>query len=446
MAGKMSCPIPETQHVMSVLLIWGWLGLLLGGCVDDTVGHSVPIAGGDAVDVGGGGDVADGGVGQAGGWPPAAVGVAVIGSDFSASSLSLLSLERGALVAGDVLHSGSVLPGLSMALSGDVDLPGAPVGGGRLVLIDRYPGAVLTVVSVASLEVERQIPVATGFASNPQDVLALPDGRWLVSRHETNPAAGDEPFDGGDDLLVLAPDEGLVRGRVPLASYADAGLQARPGRMAWARGRAFVTLTHLDADFEAAGPGRLLALAPDALEVTGSLDLPVGINCGVLTWAPGMDSLYLSCSGLYADGAQAQLARSALVRVRLDGEAPEASVFRTAGADGDRPFGFELGVLAGRWLVTTRLGDLASDLRDRVVVYDLLAPAAGERVIHEATSSSGIWGLAALPGADVLLVSDGNPADPAVHRYEISDDDVTALSPLRPHPGTGLPPRALRAY
>jgi hypothetical protein len=422
------------------LLVWGWLGLVVVGCVDDTVGHSVPITGGEA------GDVGSGEVEDLGGWPPPAVGVAVIGSDFSASSLSLLSLGSGALARGDVLHSGSVLPGLSMALSGDVDLPSAPLGRDRLVLIDRYPGAVLTVVSASSLEVERQIPVATGFASNPQDVLALPDGRWLVSRHETDPVPGDEPFDGGDDVLVVAPEEGLVEGRVPLAPYADAGLQARPGRMSWASGRAFVTLAHLDADFEAAGPGRLLALAPDSLEVIHSLDLPVGVNCGALAWAPAMDSLYLACSGLYADGAQAQLARSALIRVRLDGDRPEASVFRTAGADGDRPFGFGLDVLAGRWLVTTRVGDLATGLRDRVVVYDLLAPAAGARVVHEAASSSGIWGLAALPGADVLLISDSDPAEPAVHRYAISEDSVSALAPLRPHPGTGLPPRALRAY
>ena len=107
----------------------------------------------------------------------AACHYAVVASDFSSSSVSLLS-DTGALCVDRVIDSGARPPGLATALSGDVALPSSCTTHG-FVLIDRQAG-VLSVLDRSTGEVNKQIVVAD-FASNPYDVAFVAPDAWLVA-------------------------------------------------------------------------------------------------------------------------------------------------------------------------------------------------------------------------------------------------------------------------
>src|SRR5690606_21913440 len=99
---------------------------------------------------------------------------------YASANVALVGLD-GSTLSGSFISSGSAAPSLNAALSGDVTLPGQRMTG-DIVLIDRFPNSVLTFVDVQTAEVTRQIPVRTGFDSNPQDFLELSAGKALVSR------------------------------------------------------------------------------------------------------------------------------------------------------------------------------------------------------------------------------------------------------------------------
>src|SRR3954452_6757917 len=68
--------------------------------------------------------------------PPPKGGLAVLNSDYSTTSLSLVDPTTHALVHDACVDSNTVPPTLSLALSGDVMLPSHPQVGGDVLLID----------------------------------------------------------------------------------------------------------------------------------------------------------------------------------------------------------------------------------------------------------------------------------------------------------------------
>ncbi|MFH1529232.1 MAG: hypothetical protein ABIK09_00710 [Pseudomonadota bacterium] len=396
--------------------------LVLAGCIDHTVGH-------------GGGGV----------WQLEGAGIAVVGTDYLSTSVSILAPGTGALLAEGVIHSGSAAPGLSLALSGDVTLPASPNPLHQLFLLDRFPNSVITILDGVTFEVLGQVPVGTGFAANPHDLLWLDPGKVYVTRYETNPTPGRAPFDGGDDLLIVDPEAATVTGRIPLGDQADPGLLARPERMVLAGDRVWVVLGHLAADFKGAGPGRLVAVDPleDAVDLV--LDLPGVENCTGLVHLPARDRLYVACAGLFDGGRAAQLEGAGLVVVDLAVSPPEANLLR-GGADAPGgAFAFDLTVADGRWLLGVRFGDLAAGTPDRLVAMDL----DGDRedvVIHEAGSAFGIGGVLADDVGGFVLVGDADPAAPRLLRFRVDGGAFTPDGEIRSHPSSGLPPRHLAFY
>jgi len=315
----------------------------------------------------------------------------------------------------------------------------------HLFLLDRFPGAVVTVIDGTDFRVIGQIPVGTGFAANPHDLLWLDPGKAYVSRNDANPTPGREPFDGGDDLLVVDLDAGAVTGRIPMTPHADPGLLARPERMVLAGARAWVVLGHLGASFDAAGPGRLVAMDPTADAVDQVVELPGMENCTGLLHLPARETLYAACSGLFSSGRSAQLGGSGIVAVDLAASPPAVTVLRRGADAPGGPFGFDMAVAEGRWLLAQRFGDLDEGTPDRLVAVDLDQPDS-ETLIHEAGSAYGMGGILADDDAGAVLVGEADPENPRILRFRVDGGAFTRDGEIVSHPDSGLPPRHIAHY
>ena len=442
---------PARGAVLGFLLavcLWG------GGCIDHTTGGSHDPDGDgspEALD----GDIcvedeedldADNDADGPPSTPPWAI--TVIGTDYVSTSVSLISRESRSLFRENIIHSGSSSPGLSVALSGDVVFPRTWNHKNWIVLLDRYPNSVLTFVDPNDFNVIGQLSVATGFASNPHDFLWLWENKAYVTRYETNPRPGNEPYDGGDDILIVDPVARTITGRIPLAGYADTAhhpqAQARPDQMTYADGRVWVTLDHLTNDFEQSGEGRVVAIDPQTDEVVALVRLPEVTNCTGMAYNRHDHALYLSCSGLFVAGTEAQLTHSGIVAIDLKADPPQARVVRRAQDGVGRPYGFDLDVAQGRHLLAVRFGDLETGIPDRLVAIDL--ETAEETVVHEAGSAYGMGGLLADDATNTVYVGEADPANPAIFLYVLKDGAFCRDGMMEAHPRVGLPPRHIRFY
>ncbi|OGR11936.1 MAG: hypothetical protein A2341_17215 [Deltaproteobacteria bacterium RIFOXYB12_FULL_58_9] len=374
-------------------------------------------------------------------------GIAVVGTDYLSSSVSVLDRMERELFFEGVVDSGSSPPGLSTALSGDVALPRAFNSNNWLVLLDRYPNSVLTLLDPHDFAVSVQLSVATGFAANPHDFVWVGQRKAYVTRYETNPSPGREPFDAGDDVLIVDPLAGRITGRISMATYVDAtphSLQARPDQMTVAKGIVWITLNHLDAGFHNGGQGLVIGVDPATDEVRQVVAIPEVRNCSGIVYVARRDALYVSCSGLFAAGLDEQLRQSALVAIDLGSQSPSATIFAYGTEGVARPFGFELDVARERWLLVVRYGDMAADIPDRLVAIDIITGT--ETIVHLATSISGLGGLLADDATDSVYVGDAAALAPRVHLYEVADGQFGFLSVIDAHPRVGLPPRHIRFY
>ncbi len=244
-----------------------------------------------------------------------------------------------------------------------------------IVLLDRYPNSVLTFVDPNDFNVIGQLSVATGFASNPHDFLWLEENKAYVTRYEKNPTSGTQPYDGGDDILIVDPIAREITGRIDLSSYADTDsnpdLQSRPARMAYADGVVWTTLDHLNSTFEEAGEGRIVGIDTATDSVMEMIRLENVTNCTGIEYVAKKNSLYVSCCGLFVSGIESQREHSAIIRIDLNGDEPELSVLHSADDDRGRPFGFDTDTVDDRWLLATRFGDLEQDIPDVLVAIDL---------------------------------------------------------------------------
>src|SRR6202012_710559 len=103
--------------------------------------------------------------------PPPTTGLAVVNSDYSTTSLSILD-TTGALVRADCVDSATgANGGATKTISGDAVLPSQPQLGGDVVIIDRGNVA-LTFVDPRTCTIVRQIPIP-GPKTNPHDVVML---------------------------------------------------------------------------------------------------------------------------------------------------------------------------------------------------------------------------------------------------------------------------------
>ncbi|RJO63258.1 MAG: hypothetical protein C4523_21065 [Myxococcales bacterium] len=423
----MRAPSFNINNAPSLALVAWLIALICGACVDNV---SSPDFDGDG---------APPRPDEDGPWA-----IAVVGTDYMSTSISILDPAEQELFREGVIHSGSTESGLSTALSGDVVLPRRYNPENRLVLIDRFPNSVLTFLDPEDFSVSGQLSVATGFASNPHDFLWLDTHKAYVTRYEVNPRPGGAVNDGGDDILIVDPTDHTILGSVPLTSFADDDLLARPDQMAEANDLVWISLNHLSRDFGEAGGGLLVAVDPTTDKVAHRLTIPEARNCTALVAASAKNALYVSCSGLFISEETHLYGWGTVVAVDLAVDPPTASFLRRASADDPRPYGFDLDFLPPKHLLAVRFGDLARDVPDLAVVIDV--DNGEERVLHTASSPYGMGGILADPERGLVYVGDADSQRPRVYVYKLDGDNFKRIGEIETHPQSGLAPRHLRFY
>jgi hypothetical protein len=382
-------------------------------------------------------------------------GVVVVSSDYATSNVSFVGFD-GAVLSESVVSSASTTTGLSPPLSGDVVLPTMPATGSRIVLIDRYPAAVLTWVDVETGGVASQLDIRTGFFSNPQDYVPVSPVRAYVPRYGSNPAPGQVAFDRGNDMLVVDPSGPAVTDRVdlqPAMTGQAASLLPSAGRALEANGLVFGMLDGFSADFETEAPARLVTVDPESGEMLGVKTLDGAHNCRGMALSPDGTEIALSCSGMLAPP---RIDQSWLVFVTAQKNPSEVARY-PATAFGDRPLGFGVAYASRATVLFTSLGTFADESPgdDRVIELDR-ATGASRVVLESAQSqtctSSGhcpfsIGDVVCAPACSVCFVADAAPTRSQVHRFTVdADGQVLPPESITVERTIGLPPRYLQLF
>jgi hypothetical protein len=374
-------------------------------------------------------------------------GLAVVDSDFTSTSISIVG-ATGALVKDDCINSGTHAAGkLSFTLSGDVVLPSQPQQGGDLWLVDRG-NAALTIVTPPSCAVSGQIAVGTGFESNPHDVAVLSATKLYVTRYNTNVAPPNVTATG-DDVLIVNRTTGTVTGRIGLTTYAAPvtgfTMEAQPDRMVIAGGKVYLTLGSQDAKFMAAGEGRVVVIDPGSDTVIGTIALTGLKGCSAIQYVPAQSSLFVSCGGSFSDADQA--AASGIAQIDLSTAAPTLHVTK-ASVVGGQPVNFSwIGVLSATQGFAATLGSFpfgaTPGTNDALYMFN---PTAGTATPVPLSAGPFDLGGAAV-GAALLLVPDATTTKPLIHVFDVPATGApTERTPFAPDPSKGLPPRQIAWY
>lgn len=366
-------------------------------------------------------------------------GVVVVTSDYRSTNIVVSALD-GTPLSPSFVSSGATKPGLSLALSGDVDVPATAPPSGRVVLIDRYGTNVLTWMDVETAEVIAQLPVGQGFESNPHDYIEVNADRALVSRFGSNPTPGAEPFDEGGDLLVIDTTKFAIVGRIAMPEE-DERLLPRPSGMTRLGDEVIVTLGRLAADFSDVGDGRFVGVSPAENAVTWTVDIPGLHGCGRAAVSPSGERLAVACSSRFDPSTQRfDPAASDIVIYDARSTPPEElerlDVARRLDA-GIRP---ALAFASEDVLLATAFGGNASP-GDRV--FSVHLPTGDITPLGEATEPFVFGGVRCSPGCgDICLLSDAERS--ALRRWKVTASG--ALEPLEDvilDTRIGLPPRSL---
>jgi hypothetical protein len=375
-------------------------------------------------------------------------GTAVVQSDYSSSNVSLLD-SAGVVRSASFISSGSARAGLGLALSGDVVLPSMPMLGDHLVLIDRYPAAVLSWVRLETAEVEAQLSVATGFASNPHDYATISEDRAYVLRFESNPNPGREPFDGGGDVLVIDPTRPAIADRIdlgPALGQEPTRMQPHPERIVVVGGTAYVTLSVFTADYLESAASRLVAIDPETNAVSQVLTLDGLYGCAGVAVAPAQDELAVACTGDWGGDSSPDLAGSAVVRIGIAGSLAEIARYPARDLQ-QGPLGFAISYAdADRLLVVSFGGfDEAGAVSDRDELVEIELGTGSARPILRASGDPFTLGdLVCSHACSICLLADAGLG--VVHRIAVTSASVIPERFISVERSIGLPPREIGQF
>jgi hypothetical protein len=364
------------------------------------------------------------------------LGYAVVASDYSGSSITLLDAD-GELLQQRFVHSGSTSAGLVTALSGDVVLPLRSGERGVLTLIDRFRTDVITRIELSSGKVLGQLKThapstdrqRSSYSSNPQDYVLIDDHSAWVSRYEPNLAAEPVDPDQGLDLLHIDPTR-FVRTdeRIDFSRFSEDGertnpntgevdtvrVHARPAGMVRVGEQLVVGVTTNSATFDAAGRGLVARVDLQRREVAEVLELEGLTSCGSVAPVPRDDTrVAVSCSG-FERGVPRDSAGFVMLRVTDSGlelehvwrarEHPDAALTRYA-----------MVPLSATEVAAVATGEVGAffardgDVRDKLFRVDLVTGAQEE--IFEAAGPYVLGGGAFDADRGLLLVPDASVDD-----------------------------------
>jgi hypothetical protein len=373
--------------------------------------------------------------------PPPMTGLAVVNSDFSTTSVSILD-TTGALVRADCVDSATgATGGATKTISGDAVLPSQPQLGGNVVVIDRGNVA-LTFVDPSACTIVRQILVP-GVRTNPHDVVMLANHKAYVTRYDLNLAATD-PALAGNDIAVIDPTTGALTGRIGLDAYASpvagATILARPDRALLVEGKVIVSLDEIDQGFKNYGQGKLAVIDPATDTITVAVALTGLSNCEGMTYVDAGKTLLVACGGPFGGPTSA----SGIAVVALGVSPPVLTrVIPSAAFDGrplDMGWVLELPPASGGTRAFAVTNDPNAVDPDALFDFDYVAGT----ISRFATSNPYTLGRpAGLPG--LLLMPNSTLSMPEVGLYDVTASPASTTT-FTSDPITGLPPQEIAPY
>jgi hypothetical protein len=382
--------------------------------------------------------------------PPAPTsGLAVLNSDYSTTSLSLVDPATHAVVHDACVDSNTVPPTLSLALSGDVMLPSHPQVGGDVVLIDDGNNA-LTWVDPQTCNIRHQISIAD-FKAFAHDVISVSPSKAYVTRYATNPAPTADPMSLGDDVLIINPSslpQPTIVGRIDMAPYAatvaGATIQARPDKGILIGDKLYVTLGSQNSDYSATGIGRVVEIDTTTDLVSGMIDIPSLAGCARMEYMAATQTLYVVCGG--ASSAANMEPTSGIARIDLSGAAPSVKDTLLACWIGTQPLNFSWVAPLSEtqtWTATFGAFDLTTNAQTAPdTIWSLNAVTeSGTMSIQGGAFNLGRTAFQATP--PTLFVPDADAAHPLVHVLDLGG---AAAVDIDANPSQHLPPREVAWY
>jgi len=375
-------------------------------------------------------------------------GAVVLLSDYLSTQIALSAPDGTTLSPAFLSSASTKASSLAFALSGDVALPNITPASGRVVLLDRYGTNVVTWADPSSAKVLGQLPVGTGFESNPQDYLELDATRAYVTRWGVNHAAGSAPFDAGSDVLIVDTRTPSITGSI--AMPIEEGLPPRPAGMVRVRDTTMVVLQReSDPDFTTVGESAIAGIANDAIawevHVTGLK------GCGRPALSPSGAIMALACEGqLASDGAVSDLSASAIAIFDVTTLPPKPTQRFTVSDQLGSPTQERVAFASETLLLGKTQSPLGGTTDNHAFTLDLTTGKA--TVLLTAGKDAQGKGKGAVYGDVVCRTGCGNVcllADADVgrlRRWTVSADGLRALSDVTVETMTGLPPMSLGGY
>ncbi|MCS6856597.1 MAG: hypothetical protein NZM37_02690 [Sandaracinaceae bacterium] len=347
------------------------------------------------------------------------------------------------------IDSGTRPPRIVATLSGDVVFPRSLPSKEILVLIDRFQTDVLTVIPFSNPSALFQRDLrggrTSGTSPNPHDLLALRDGRWVITRFNPPERSGVSPIAHGNDLLILDANHHEIEGRVDLRADTEIDgviYYARPSGLARLEenGEEYVLvgLARLSSfTLRRTGPGALALWHPPSGRVE-ILELPGLSNCGAVASAPSAPSFaFALCRG---DAfSESPPPRAGLVQIRIQGghllelrrATPELIPSLPHPSNGLIP-------ITTSTLLYVSSGSFENAKGDRLVAFDFESGEA--QVIFESDPPPFELGEGALDVSnEQALIPEGNTL--AILRFKASSPFEQLPSIRLDHPCLRLPPR-----
>jgi hypothetical protein len=357
-------------------------------------------------------------------------------SDYKSTNIAIAA-ANGTTQSGSFVSSGSTTLGLTLALSGDVDVPFVPPASGRLVVIDRYGTDVLTWMDPTKATVLAQLAIGTGFESNPQDYVEVDAKRAFVTRYGTNATPGQQAFDTGGDVLIVDTTKYAITGRIAMPEENPA-LQPCPAQMNWLGPDVVVTLARFSADFSQEGDGRFVGVSPATTAIAWTVNVKGLQNCGRLAVSPSGKVAAIACSSqenmttsMYDPTQSDIVLYDATQTPPVETKRLGLGVKLDAGIQPQIVFSGETTIVALTYGGNATAGD---------TVFAVETTTGAVTSLGSATMPYSLAGLHCSPGCgDVCLLGDGEQS--VVRRWQVDGGGFEPLSSVNVDPTVGLPPR-----
>ncbi|MDX2054750.1 MAG: hypothetical protein SFV15_20275 [Polyangiaceae bacterium] len=373
--------------------------------------------------------------------------VAVLG-DFVSSQVALLDPQGEALSASFLSSGSTQASGLAAPFSGDLVVPGTRPLGDEVTLIDRYATNVLTWADPKTASVRAQLPVGTGFESNPYDYLELSKTKAYVARFGDNAAPGKEPFDQGGDILVIDPSVPKIVSSIALPR--GTSFPPAPVSLTLRNETVIVVLQRFDSMTFMSGESELLGFNTMTDEVSWNFVLQGKKACGRAELSPSEKLLAVSCTGIInLDGTLADPNESGVLVFDATTTPPTLkktiSVHAQLGfsSQGELAFASETQILSKTQTPYGGVGDNQLFVLD--LTTEITRVLATARPDKDGKGKGVVYnGLKCMPGCnDLCLLADTDTG--TIRRFD-AKADFMELAPVTIESSSGLPPVGLGPF